>query len=301
MTTGYDCPDILNLAMMRPIFSPQDFVQIKGRGTRKHDFLEQLFDPVMKQQLGKQEKARFKLFDFFANCEYFEEKFNYDEVLQLPPLRQGGEKPVTPQLPPMPSLGSFQYGGEDTLTTLGEHQIGQHGMRIDRMFFNKFEEQAQEDNSLKALVENAQWDQAADYVHRELFDKPREFFSLETLRRAAGVDRYLSLRELLEKVFGLIPGFKSKDELLDDEFQKLLLDLPPDELERHADAIVALKNYFKAYASDGHLRYIIDQGKLTELNVNPNFNMADFKAVPAAWRNRIPEYVNNYLPLDQFK
>ena len=297
MTTGYDCPDILNLAMMRPIFSPQDFVQIKGRGTRKHDFLEQLFDPVMKQQLGKQEKTRFKLFDFFANCEYFEEKFNYDEVLKLP-QPQSGEKS---ELPPLPPSGTFQYGGADTLAAIGEHQIGEHGMKIDRMFFNKFEEQAQSDIALKMLVENAQWDQAADYVHRHLFDKPQAFFSLETLRRAAGVDRHLSLRELLEKVFGLIPGFKSKDELLEDEFQKLLLDLSPEELAQHADAIAALKNYFKAYATDGHLRHIIDKGQFTDLNVNPNFNMADFKAVPAAWRNRIPEYVKNYLPLDQFK
>src|SRR5690606_36583133 len=38
MTTGYDCPDLLNLCMMRPIFSPADFVQIKGRGTRKNTF-----------------------------------------------------------------------------------------------------------------------------------------------------------------------------------------------------------------------------------------------------------------------
>ena len=39
MTTGYDCPDILNLGLFRPIFSPTDFIQIKGRGTRKHNFL----------------------------------------------------------------------------------------------------------------------------------------------------------------------------------------------------------------------------------------------------------------------
>ena len=43
MTTGYDCTDILNLALFRPIFSPTDFIQIKGRGTRKHNFLEELF------------------------------------------------------------------------------------------------------------------------------------------------------------------------------------------------------------------------------------------------------------------
>lgn len=38
MTTGYDCQDILNICLMRPIFSPSDFVQIKGRGTRKWNF-----------------------------------------------------------------------------------------------------------------------------------------------------------------------------------------------------------------------------------------------------------------------
>ncbi|MCW5601782.1 hypothetical protein [Nitrosomonas sp.] len=88
--------------------------------------------------------------------------------------------------------------------------------------------------------------------------------------------------------------------MLEDEFQKFLLDLLPEELEQHADAIVALKNYFKAYATDRQLRYIISKGQLTELNVNPNFTMADFKAVPAAWRKRIPEYVQNYVPLDHF-
>ena len=38
MTTGYDCQDVLNLGLMRPIFSHADFIQIKGRGTRKFTF-----------------------------------------------------------------------------------------------------------------------------------------------------------------------------------------------------------------------------------------------------------------------
>ena len=58
MTTGYDCPDMLNLALMRPVFSPSDFVQIKGRGTRKHDFLEQLFDKALKAQVGRAGQRR---------------------------------------------------------------------------------------------------------------------------------------------------------------------------------------------------------------------------------------------------
>jgi type I restriction enzyme R subunit len=84
MTTGYDCTDILNLGLFRPIFSPTDFIQIKGRGTRRHDFLEQLFDDEIRAGVARPRKSGFKLFDFFANCEYFEEDYNYDEVLRLP-------------------------------------------------------------------------------------------------------------------------------------------------------------------------------------------------------------------------
>ena len=69
MTTGYDCQNILNLGLMRPIFSPTDFIQIKGRGTRKYLFsFENREDGEMEKV--KTEKDKFKLFDFFANCEY---------------------------------------------------------------------------------------------------------------------------------------------------------------------------------------------------------------------------------------
>ena len=300
MTTGYDCPDILNLALMRPVFSPSDFVQIKGRGTRKHNFLEQLFDPALKERLGKQDKTRYKLFDFFANCEYFEEKFDYDEVIKLPRPRpgNGGDGPDPPPPPPPPAR--YEYGGTDLITSFGETQIGEEGMKIDRMFFEKFEDRAKGDATLKEQVDAEQWDKAMDYVHSHLFEKPEEYFNLDKLRRASGVDRRLGLREILEKIFGRISNFKSRDELLEDEFQKFLMDRPPEELERHADAVMALKYYFKAYATDSHLRDIIENKRFTDLNINPTFSMADFKAVPEEWRQRIPEYVRNYVSLDQF-
>ena len=85
MTTGYDRTDILNLGLFRPIFSPTDFIQIKGRGTRKHNFLEQLFDD--RSEIGvpcSHRRPPSSSSTFFATCEYFEEKFNYDEVLKLP-------------------------------------------------------------------------------------------------------------------------------------------------------------------------------------------------------------------------
>ncbi len=38
VTTGDDCEDLLTVVLARPIFSPTDFVQIKGRGTRLFEF-----------------------------------------------------------------------------------------------------------------------------------------------------------------------------------------------------------------------------------------------------------------------
>lgn len=315
MTTGYDCPDLLNLALMRPVFSPSDFVQIKGRGTRKHDFREQLQDDALKAQVQAPHKTAYKLFDFFASCEYFEDKFDYDEVLKLPrpgtgtPAGAGaddGEGPTEPGPgpgPEEPGNGHYHHTAPDAITAQEEVQIGFQGMKIDRMFFEKFEDTVKANPVVAEQVSNAQWDQAIDYITTELFDKPNEYFNLDKLRRAAGVDRRLGLREILEKAFGLIAGFKSKDELLEEEFEKFLLDQQNAtgfSADSTASAVQAMKYYFKAYATDHHLREIIEAGHLTSLNVYPAFGMSDFKAVPPVWRTRIPEYVKDYVPLNQF-
>ena len=38
LSTGYNCKDLLNIGLMRPIFSPTEYIQIKGRGTRLFTF-----------------------------------------------------------------------------------------------------------------------------------------------------------------------------------------------------------------------------------------------------------------------
>ncbi|MDO8876195.1 MAG: DEAD/DEAH box helicase family protein, partial [Pseudolabrys sp.] len=38
LSTGYNCRDALNIGLMRPIFSPTEYIQIKGRGTRLYTF-----------------------------------------------------------------------------------------------------------------------------------------------------------------------------------------------------------------------------------------------------------------------
>ena len=133
---------ILNdLALMRPVFSPSDFVQIKGRGTRKHDFREQLQDESLKAQVTAPYKTAYKLFDFFANCEYFEHKFNYDEVLKLPRPGegQGGDYPGGDTGGGDTRKDAFNHTAADTIATQVEQQVGFQGMKVDRMFFEKFE------------------------------------------------------------------------------------------------------------------------------------------------------------------
>ncbi|SEM01471.1 type I restriction enzyme, R subunit [Syntrophus gentianae] len=295
MTTGYDCTDLLNLGLFRPIFSPTDFIQIKGRGTRRHNFLEQLFDENIKEGVTRPQKTAFKLFDFFATCEYFEEKFKYDEVIKLPRPQgkgrdDGGDTgPVTPG-------GIYAYPGADILEMIKEETIGLNGMKIDRMFFEKFEDTVRENEMIAAAVESGQWDRVIDYVNREVFDKPEEYYTLDKLRKAAAVDRRLTLREILEKIFGLIPRFKSKDEQLEEEFAKFVADTKPEE----AEAIPAIKTYFKAYVTSDQVRHIIESRQFTDLATNPVFSTRDFRAVPEKYRTLIPEYIKDYVSLNQF-
>ena len=294
MTTGYDCPDILNLAMMRPIFSPSEFVQMKGRGTRRHSFAGEMRDPTRKAAIARVEKTQFRLFDFFANCEYFEEKFPYDEERHLP---KPGAQPFTATLQSPPRVfKGFESFQPDSIASQHEQQIGPEGMRVDRELFQKFEDIARADRVLADMVEQQNWEGAVRRVVEHVFDKPDEFFSLDKLRRAAGLDRRLSVRELIEKAFGHIPRFKSKDELIDDEFQKFLLDQKPEQ----ADRIAQMRYYFEAYIKDAGVRRIIDDGHFADLNVNPSFRTADLRAVPNKWRKGIPEYIKDYVSLNRF-
>jgi type I restriction enzyme, R subunit len=289
MTTGYDCQDILNLCLMRPIFSPTDFIQIKGRGTRKYNFSEDLLDGELKNHTGEKQKERFKIFDFFANFEYFEEKYKYDEVLELPPLGRVAEA-LEPTSPPP---AGYESTRADTILHIKETVVGYEGMKVDRMYFEKFEEKVKSDPVVSDKIEKGEWDNVLAYIEKHIFDKPEEFFNLEKLRQAAHVDRRLSLREIVEKIFGFISYFKSKNELLDDEFDKFDTRYMPDE-----ESFIDAKNVFKSYILDPEFRQIVDSGNYALLNIYPNGEA--FKKLTPELRKMIPEYIKDYVPLNRF-
>ena len=171
--------------------------------------------------------------------------------------------------------------------------IGVEGMKIDRMFFDNFEETVKSDAEVQKMIEQKDLDGIEKYIVDNIFDKPNEYYNLEKLRNSAKVDRRIQLREIIEKMLGYIPYFKTKDELLEDEFDKFdSRYLPEDEYFSIA------KNYFKSYITDTEFREIIENKKYALLNTNANGDV--FRKLPKDLRILIPEYIKDNVSLNKF-
>ena len=122
MTTGYDCPDLLNIGVCRPIKSPVDFTQIKGRGTRRYDFRANYTDPLVREQIAARSKEKFKIVDFFGVCEYHHESDYYEPRISAPAVEPpaGGDMGAADSSTPSESergagKGIFiRYGADQT-------------------------------------------------------------------------------------------------------------------------------------------------------------------------------------------
>ena len=94
-------------------------------------------------------------------------------------------------------------------------------------------------------------------------------------------------------MFGFIPYFKSKDELLEDEFEKFdSRYLPDEQIFNYA------KNYFKSYITDSEFREIIENKNFALLNTNPNGDV--FRKLTPELRNLIPQYIKENISLNRF-
>lgn len=291
MTTGYDCEDLLNIGLFRPIFSPTDFIQIKGRGTRTFTFSYKTRNNGV-EEVHTATKDTFKLFDFFGNCEYFEEKFNYDEVIKLPrPASEstgtgGGGITTT----------TFENFDPDPLKTITETKIGLQGMKIDRMFFEKFEDEVKKDDEARAQYEQGNYAAAQRYIEEKYLNQPAEYYTWDKLRRATGVDRRVTVKEMMDKIFGVIPAFKSKKELVSDEFDGYLLTCGVP-----AGDYYEVRHFFETYLTDKQVRRAIEDKKFQLLGTDiPTYSMSDLKRLGVQNMQRVVGYVNDNVNLSRF-
>ena len=148
MTTGYDCSDILNLCVMRPIFSPHEFIQIKGRGTRRHTFKH--CDENGNERMA--EKDGFMLFDFFAVVEYFESRHDYNEQLSLD-ISDGKDGESGNSSSPKIS-SSYTCEIPDEIARITETAVGALGLQVDRQMTLRFIALAQKDERIASALKH---------------------------------------------------------------------------------------------------------------------------------------------------
>ena len=291
MTTGYDCEDLLNVVLARPIFSPTEFIQIKGRGTRLFTF---------KHGKGAsrvtKDKDTFHLFDFFANCEFFEKDFNYDEEITLPPPGEGegggggGGKPET-----------FTYDGPDAMNTMNEETVGAQGMRVDREAFSKsFEEKAREEvgkhPELLAAVESGDWSRVGSFVREQLIgeDKPGHW-TVDRLRDSYGVRRRLTLGEILQKIFGKITRFPTREEIAAEDFEPLL-SLDGVDVTK----VPELRELFVALVCYRDLFDLVNEGQYARLATDGRLSPDVIKALGPQQIRLVLDYIKDNVTLNKY-
>lgn len=200
LSTGYNCRDLLNIGLMRPIFSPTEYIQIKGRGTRLYTF-----------RIGhtEYEKKNFFLLDFCAVAEYFEETYDYTLPLKLPQKRKAKEKETSGEgtgpyvihdgegdggdsPPPTEPKEIPTWEGVDTLVSREVRIVGPDGEKVDIMTFRgSFErdvkEFAQKDPELNEAIEAEDDDAVETIMNERFYHKPEMFYSPDKLVLSYGV------------------------------------------------------------------------------------------------------------------
>ena len=118
MTTGYDCRDLLNLGFCRPIKSFTDYIQMKGRGTRKYEFTVNFTDQLVRNQTPRRPKEQFRIIDFFGVCEHFGEGHLYADGTLAVPRDRTTVEPSEPRIPIQPYIN---YAEDEVETIVGLH------------------------------------------------------------------------------------------------------------------------------------------------------------------------------------
>ncbi|MDD2871741.1 MAG: DEAD/DEAH box helicase family protein [Candidatus Gracilibacteria bacterium] len=291
MTTGYDCQDLLNVCLARPIFSPSDFVQIKGRGTRTFTFEYKGLN-----QTKKEIKQNFKLFDFFENCKYFEEDYPYDKILELP---KKGEKTVDnkPNYDDKTRSGTYEETAQDRYKIEQETIVGLDGMRIDREMIGRFEntmkKEAENSPEFRDALVSGDYNFMEDYIKTRVFDRPNDFFNLSKLREGYKTDRKVGLWEIIDFIF-FGKSFKTKDQIAEEEFEKfsLLNDIESDKYNY-------IKEFFKYYLLDESFRTLVNAKNYREFAGNPEI-MEIFRTLGKDKLEKIPEFIQDNVVLNKF-
>ena len=187
LATGFDAPEVQNVALARPIFDPTAYQQIKGRGTR-------LCPEISKE--------RFVMHDFAGVIDYFEEKHDWEAPLNVPQSKKvtgstsepeqpqghgedegerterGGETPTSQTLDFVVTRDQIRYG-------LGEGDVVDRNMYQDE--WTKAVHAYVEENRtmIERVIDDPEaMDELMEDINANLLDRPKYYFNEETLRQS---------------------------------------------------------------------------------------------------------------------
>lgn len=311
MTTGYDCPDLMNVVFMRPVYSPSDFIQMKGRGTRMHNFA--YVDYANDEQVISRQKTQFKLIDFFAVCEYFNEKYDYSIKLSLPKVVEGsGKGGYGKQIDGEDNNGGseagsgksapIELGESDNLSSASSTAVGREGMNIDRAMFKQFIKETSADEEL-ARRDELDRGAAIDYLKKEVFNKPSHFMNLDKMRRFFKLDRRLGVDEALDIIMGRIDQPKPKREILDDKFKEAITLNDLDEVLAEDPALYrSAESFFDAYVSSSEIKQAIDEGDYAQLFHSGELTFDEFRVLQEKDVARpLMQYAQDYVEIEKLR
>lgn len=291
MTTGYDCTDILNICMMRPVYSPSAFIQMKGRGTRPCDFSQMRMADTREMPDGVDlHKRNFRLFDFFGNYAYFEKDFDYDKVLALP--SGPCENDALPD--PGRNIDVAVSTVPDPLAELTKIMIAPEGMKVDTGLYRSFKKEVKADTAIRELVGKNSFPEAENRLRTMFPDRPGQPYTIAKLGKSIGLDRLPTVREILLYVFEYMDAIPSRQECLDEDFDRMDRVLDPDD-----DIHDAAREVFEAYAGDETFRDIVDSGRFAELRTHPSGEA--FHRLPSGLRRKIPAFVSACVDTERLR
>jgi type I restriction enzyme R subunit len=308
MTTGYDCSDLQNVVFMRPVFSPSDFIQMKGRGTRLHAFTWTDYsngeDVIVKYKDG------FKLIDFFAVCEYFNEKYDYKAPLVVPKsiqqaaVTEPGTKDTGDiiESDPIPKYGAVELGEKDVLQTAKQTIVGHDGMVVDREMFRAFVDETREDTELRRL-DDEDPTAALEYLKNNILDKPSHYMTLEKIKKHFKLDRRISLGEVLDIIMGRMDIPKKKAEIISDKFTDFVTTKGfSEKLSEDLDLFHLAYQLFDSYISSQPVRDAIDSHQYGNLEHTGQITLEEFSKLHNEGLSQpIVEYIRDYVDTDKLK
>lgn len=204
LSTGYDCLEIQNIVLARPVASPTSYIQIKGRGTRPFTFKD-----------GTQ-KTHFVIHDFCEVANYFEEKYDYEAPLPVPSGR-GAKRPPQPVEPPPPQPERVEYTGPDKLVYTEWIEVGPEGEKIDRMSYqNKWKDKIvqvakKKPELVKAAETNNFPDDLMEYLNTSVLNVPKEYFNESNLAKVYKV--FASIGDYIQAALGIRQLPKPEEQL----------------------------------------------------------------------------------------